>query len=79
MELEDCDYPNLGRVTITSDPKVAFENIDYGIFLGSNPLKPEMERKDLLPLNQDIYIQQGKALNEVAKKSCKIVSMANPV
>jgi len=51
MELEDCDYPNLGRVTITSDPKVAFENIDYGIFLGSNPLKPEMERKDLLPLN----------------------------
>jgi malate/lactate dehydrogenase len=37
-----------------------------------------MERKDLLEKNGKIFISQGKALNDNAKTTCKVLVVANP-
>jgi len=55
--MEDCAFPLLTGVTVTSDPAVAFKNIDIGIFLGGVPRKPGMERSDLLHMNADIFLK----------------------
>ena len=56
----------------TADPKVAFDNIDVAILVGAMPRKEGMERKDLLKANAKIFVAQGKALDEVAKKTVKV-------
>jgi malate/lactate dehydrogenase len=38
-------------VVATTDPKVAFKDVDYALFLGAMPRKAGMERKDLLIAN----------------------------
>lgn len=78
MELDDCAYPLLHRVEVSSDPKVAFKNIDYAFLLGARPRGPGMERKDLLECNAEIFSVQGKALNEVASRDVKVMVTGNP-
>ena len=56
----------------TAEPKEAFENIDVAILVGAMPRKEGMERKDLLKANAKIFVSQGKALDEVAKKTVKV-------
>lgn len=57
----------------TADPKEAFKEIDVAILVGAMPRKEGMERKDLLKANAKIFVAQGKALDEVAKKSVKVM------
>jgi malate dehydrogenase len=78
MELEDCAFPLLKSVTVTSDVKVAFKDIDWALLVGSVPRKAGMERGDLLKINGKIFIEQGKALSECAKSSCKVLVVGNP-
>lgn len=78
MELDDCAYPLLHRVEVSSDPKVAFKNTDYAFLLGARPRGPGMERKDLLECNAEIFSVQGKALNEVASRDVKVMVTGNP-
>jgi len=37
-----------------------------------------MERKDLIAKNGEIFSTQGRILNEVAKKTCKVLVVGNP-
>lgn len=46
--MEDCAFTIIESIEITSDPAVAFKDIDVGIFLGGMARKPGMERSDLL-------------------------------
>ena len=78
MELDDCAYPLLKGVVMGSDPKVVFQDIDVGIFVGGFPRKEGMERKELLEINAKIFKEQGAALNEVAKPTCRCLVVANP-
>ncbi|MFG1481121.1 malate dehydrogenase [Xanthobacter sp. V4C-4] len=78
MELEDCAFPNLADVVITSDPKVAFKDIDSAILVGARPRSKGMERADLLQANAEIFKVQGAALNEVAKRDVKVLVVGNP-
>jgi malate dehydrogenase len=78
MELNDCAFPLLAGVEPTDDPKVAFKDIDYGILVGSRPRGPGMERRDLLAANAEIFKVQGKALNDSAKRSVKVLVVGNP-
>jgi len=55
-----------------------FRDADVGIFIGGFPRKDGMQRKDLLEINGKIFIEQGKALDQVAKKTCKSIVVANP-
>ena len=78
MELEDCAFPLLKSVAITSDAATAFKDADWALLVGSVPRKAGMERGDLLKINGGIFIQQGQALSSFAKKDCKILVVGNP-
>jgi len=78
MELDDCAFPLLQEVTAHSDPRTAFKDIDVALLVGARPRGPGMERKDLLTVNAQIFTAQGKALNEVAKRTVKVLVVGNP-
>lgn len=78
MELRDCAFPLLHKVVITDDPKVAFDNVDYAFLVGARPRKQGMLRSDLLSQNAEIFIAQGRALNEVANRNVKVLVTGNP-
>ncbi len=78
MELDDCAFPLLSSVTTTSDMNVAFKDVDWALLVGSVPRKDGMERADLLKINGGIFIKQGQALAQNAKKDAKVLVVGNP-
>ena len=78
MELDDCAFPLLAGMVGTGDPKLAFKDADYAMLVGARPRGPGMERKDLLMENAKIFIEQGKALNEVASRDVRVLVVGNP-
>jgi malate dehydrogenase len=78
MELEDCAFPLLVGMEAHSDPMTAFKDADYALLIGSRPRGPGMERAELLAVNGEIFIAQGKALDAVAKRSVKVLVVGNP-
>ena len=78
MELQDCAFPLLKEVKISSDPHEAFEGAHYVFLIGSKPRGPGMERKDLLSDNGKIFVGQGKALDTVADKDAIVLVVGNP-
>lgn len=78
MELHDCAFPLLHKIVVTDDPKVAFDNVDYAFLVGAKPRKQGMLRSDLLSQNAEIFLVQGKALNEVASRNVKVLVTGNP-
>lgn len=78
MELDDCAFPLVTEIIQTSDPSIAFKDIDYGLLVGSRPRGPGMERKDLLEANAAIFSVQGKALNDHASRDVKVLVVGNP-
>jgi malate dehydrogenase len=78
MELEDCAFPLLAGVVVTDDPMVAFKDADCAVLVGARPRSKGMERKDLLEANGAIFTVQGRALDAVAKRTCKILVVGNP-
>jgi len=63
----------VSEVVPTSDISAAFKDIDVAILVGAMPRREGMERKDLLKANVRIFKQQGEALNQHAKKNCKVL------
>jgi len=78
MELEDCALPNLKTVVASTNVAEAFANIDYAVLVGAMPRREGMERKDLLKANVKIFSEQGKALEQHAKKTVKVLVVGNP-
>ena len=78
MELDDCAFPLLMGVTASDDARVAFKDIDVALLVGATPRGPGMERSDLLQKNAAVFIAQGRALNEVAKRDVKVLVVGNP-
>jgi len=78
MELDDCAFPLLAGMVPTSDPMVAFKDVEYALLVGARPRGPGMERKDLLEANGKIFGPQGKALSEVASRDVRVLVVGNP-
>ncbi|EPZ33233.1 malate dehydrogenase [Rozella allomycis CSF55] len=81
MELEDCAFPLLNQLSITDNLEEAFKDADYAFLIGALPRKQflrGMERKDLLKSNASIFRNQGLVIDNVAKKSIKILVVGNP-
>ena len=78
MELDDCAFPQLEKVTCTSDANVAFGDADYVLLVGAAPRKAGMERNDLLEINGKIFVGQGKAINDNAGENVRIITVGNP-
>lgn len=78
MELEDCAFPLLKKVTITDDVNVAMKDVNWAILVGSVPRKEGMERADLLNINGKIFTTQGRAINEHAAPDVRVFVVGNP-
>ena len=78
MELQDCAFPLLESVVVTSNPDEAFSGANLCLLVGSKPRGPGMERSDLLKDNGRIFVGQGKSIAENAADDCRIVVVGNP-
>jgi len=78
MELEDCAFPLLRSIVVSSEAKTAFRDADWAILVGSVPRKAGMERGELLKINGKIFISQGRDLSDFAKPTCKVLVVGNP-
>ena len=78
MEIEDCAFPLVAGIVQSDDPNVAFKDADYCLLVGARPRGPGMERKDLLEANAAIFSAQGKAINDNASATVKVLVVGNP-
>ena len=78
MELQDCAFPLLDNVIVTSNPDEAFAGSNLCLLVGSKPRGPGMERSDLLRDNGKIFVGQGKSIDSNAADDCRVVVVGNP-
>ena len=78
MEIDDCAFPLLAGMFGTDDARKAFQDADIALLVGARPRGPGMERKDLLMENAKIFIAQGRALNEAARRHVRVLVVGNP-
>lgn len=78
MELDDCAFPLLQKVSVTSDLDVAFKEVNWALLVGSVPRKAGMERGDLLKINGGIFTKQGKAIEANAANDVRALVVGNP-
>ncbi|MGD8808253.1 MAG: malate dehydrogenase [Gammaproteobacteria bacterium] len=78
MELEDCAFETLHDIVLSDDPNIGFRDTDFALLVGARPRGPGMERKDLLLANAQIFSVQGKALNDAASRTVKVLVVGNP-
>lgn len=78
MELEDCAFPLVTKITPTSDLAEGFRGVNWALLVGSVPRKQGMERKDLLGINGKIFTGQGRAIEKNAASDVRILVVGNP-
>ncbi len=78
MELEDCAFPLLAGIDITTDPRAAFDGTNVALLVGARPRTAGMERGDLLTANGGIFAPQGQALNSGAADDIRVLVVGNP-
>lgn len=78
MELEDCAFPLLRGMVLTSDTEKAFEGANWCLLVGSKPRGPGMERNDLIRENGPIFTGQGRAIAQRAAKDVRVAVVGNP-
>ena len=78
MELDDCAFDALYGVELTDQPEVGFQGTQYALLVGARPRTADMERKDLLMANAQIFSTQGRALNAVADRDVRVLVVGNP-
>ncbi len=78
MELDDCAFPLLQKVSVTSSLDEAFKDINWALLVGSVPRKAGMERGDLLKINGGIFTTQGKAIEKNANSDVRVLVVGNP-
>src|SRR5665213_2415240 len=78
MELDDCAFPLLSDIVLTSNTEEAFDGASWALLVGSVPRKAGMERGDLLSINGGIFGPQGKAIQAKAAEDVRILVVGNP-
>lgn len=78
MELEDCAFPLLQDMVLTSDPAVGFKDANWSLLVGAKPRGPGMERADLLKDNGKIFVEQGQVIDRVAAHDARVAVVGNP-
>ena len=78
MELDDCAFPLLTDIVLTSNTEEAFDGTSWALLVGSVPRKAGMERGDLLSINGGIFAPQGNAIQAKAARDVRILVVGNP-
>ncbi|XP_077993470.1 putative malate dehydrogenase 1B [Glandiceps talaboti] len=77
MEAEDLACPLLKDVTIVTDIKEALQNAHVVIMLDEIEKGKDMDRKEWLKKNAEIFTSRGEVLDEVANKDVRVVVAGN--
>jgi malate dehydrogenase len=78
MEIDDCAFPLLRDMTLTSEFGEAFEGCSWAIILGAVPRRQGMERRDLVQANASTFAPLGKAINDRAAADARVCVVGNP-
>ena len=78
MELRDSAFPLVHDIVGTDDAEIAFNEADAIFLVGSRPRTKDMDRSDLVAANGPIFVGQGKAINAVASRNVKVITVGNP-
>src|SRR4051812_11075351 len=78
MELDDCAFPLLQDMVLTSDANVGFKDANWCLLVGAKPRGPGMERADLLKDNGKIFVEQGQTIDRVAAHDARVAVVGNP-
>jgi malate dehydrogenase len=78
MELKDSAFPLIHDIIGTDDPEVAFKDTEAIFLVGSRPRTKDMDRSDLVAANGPIFVGQGRAINSVASRKVKVITVGNP-
>jgi malate dehydrogenase len=78
MELDDCAFPLLAGIEMTSDANKGFDGTSWALLVGAMPRKQGMERRDLLAANGGIFKPQGQAIAARAAKDIRVLVVGNP-
>ncbi len=78
MELKDSAFPLIHDIVGTDDPNIAFKGADAIFLVGSRPRTKDMDRADLVAANGPIFVGQGKAIDAVASRDVRVITVGNP-
>ena len=78
MELDDCAFPLLNKITPTADLNEGFRGVNWALLVGSRPRSKGMERKELLGINGKIFVGQGQAIERNAAGDVRVFVVGNP-
>ena len=78
MELRDSAFPLVHEIIGSDEPETAFEDADAIFLVGSRPRTKDMDRSDLVAANGPIFVGQGKAIDAVASRDVRVITVGNP-
>jgi malate dehydrogenase len=78
MELEDCAFPLVTKLSPTTNVEEGFRGVNWVLLVGSVTRKQGMERKELLGINGQIFTGQGHAIEKNAAADVRILVVGNP-
>ena len=79
MELQDCAFPLITKLTPTSDLSEGFRGVNWALLVASVPRKQGMERKDLLGINGKIFIGSRAGYRKECRPRCPCPGGREPV
>ena len=78
FELDDCAFPLLASVDVTSSWEAGFDRASWILALGAPRRSAGMERRDLLAATAASFAEQGRAVEAAASDDVQILVVGNP-
>ena len=78
FELDDCAFPLLTQVDVTSQWEAGFDGASWVLALGAPRRGAGMERRDLLEATAASFAEQGRAVESSAADDVQVLVVGNP-
>jgi malate dehydrogenase len=78
FELDDCAFPLLASVDVTSSWDAGFDRASWILALGAPRRTAGMERQDLRAATAASFAEQGRAIERAAADDAQIIVVGNP-
>lgn len=78
MELSDSALEKVCNFRVTDNAKEAFDGANAAFLVGAKPRGKGESRADMLEANGEIFIDQGRAINDHAASDVRVLVVGNP-
>ena len=78
MELIDCCFPLVKGIVASTNPAIAFKDVEVAVLVAGMPRKVGLERKELIGINTRIMREQSLALKNYSSRDVRVLVVANP-